>query len=144
MRKGTLISGLLLLALGGYVIVQAMRFPSPPDNTPGPGVFPIMVAVALVGLVLLMLLENRTNTDNKPVIDIKSRDFHRVIYVALALGAYVALLEVVGFLIATPLALLATMLIVNRQGIVTKVIVSGLTTAALYGLFQSLLKVPLP
>ncbi len=144
MRKANLISGLLLLALGGYVILKAKGFPDLPDDTPGPGVFPIIVAIALIILVVLMLLENRTNPDTKPIIDIKSPDFHRAVYVALALVVYVALVETLGFLIATPVGLLGTMLLVNREGILTKVIATALTTAGLYGVFQVLLKVPLP
>jgi len=144
MRKGNLISGLLLLALGGYVIFKASKFPSPPDNTPGPGVFPIMVALALIGLVLLMLWENRKTTDNQPIIDIKSPDFHRAVYVTLALVAYVALLETLGFLVATPIALFGVMMIVGRQQILMKLVATALATGALYGVFQSLLNVPLP
>lgn len=144
MRRGNLISGLLLLALGGYVIMKAKGFPDFPDGTPGPGDFPVIVAGVMVGLVVIMLIGNLKNTDITPVINFKSADFRRVILVAAAVSAYVALLEVVGFLIATPVALLGTMLLVNREGILPKVIATGLTTAALYGIFQVLLKVPLP
>jgi len=144
MRKGNLFSGLLLLALGGYVIVKAMRFPKPMDNTPGPGLFPILVAIALIVLVLLMLWENRTTTDNKPVVDIKSPDFHRAVFVVLALVAYIILLPLLGFLIATPLGLLGIMLIVNRQAVLMKLLATGLATGALYGVFHTLLQVPLP
>lgn len=144
MRKANLISGLLLLAMGGYVIFKAKGMPDMPDDTPGPGVFPIIVAIALIGLVILMLVENRSNPDTKPIIDIKSPDFHRAIYVTLALVAYVALLETLGFLVATAAGLLGTMLIVNREGILMKVVATAVTTAGLYAVFQSLLKVPLP
>lgn len=144
MRKANLITGLLLLALGGYVVFKAKGFPDLADDTPGPGVFPMIVALALIGLVILMLIENRSTTDTTPIIDIKSKDFHRAIYVTLALVGYVALLETLGFLVATSIGLLGTMLIVNREGILMKVVATAVTTASLYGVFQSLLQVPLP
>lgn len=144
MRRANLISGLVLLALGGYVILRARTFPDLPDGTPGPGDFPVIIAIVMMGLVVLMLIGNLKTTDTKPVFDFRSVDFRRVILVALAICAYVALLEVVGFLIATPLALLGTMLLINRESIPLKLLATGLTTAGLYGLFQVLLKVPLP
>lgn len=144
MRKANLIGGLLLLALGGYVIWKAKGFPDLPDDTPGPGMFPIIVAVAMIVLVGIMLLENLKTKDTRPIINVKSPDFLRAVGVAVVLVAYVALLETLGFLVATPLALLGTMLIVNRERILIKLIATGLTTAGLYGVFQVLLKVPLP
>lgn len=144
MRKATWVAGLVLLALAAYVIISAMGFPSSMDGSPGPGVFPIIVSVALIGLVLLMLLENRSNTDNKPIVDLKSSDFHRVLLVTGGIVVYVLLLPYLGFLIATPLGLFASMILLGRDKILTKLITAGVTTFLLYGSFHLLLQVPLP
>lgn len=144
MKKATWVAGLVLLALGGYVIVSALNFPPSMDGSPGPGIFPIIVACALILLVLLMLWENRSSTDNKPIVDLKSPDFHRVLYVAGAILLYVLVLPKIGFLIATPIGLFLTTLLLGRDKLLIKAITAGVTTFLLYGSFHLLLQVPLP
>lgn len=145
-RLPNLISGLLLLACGVYVVATGAQFPLFVDTTLGPGFFPILIGTALIGLVLLMMWQDiRSGTARtEPMVAITRNDVVRMTAIGLVVVLYVIALPRLGFLVSTPLALLGMMLILERGSVLTKVIATGLATALFYAVFYSLLRVPLP
>lgn len=100
------ITGLILLAVSLFLLVKSFQLPSLPIVPVGPGFYPAIVlslmAAASALLVLQDLLKRRPagagDTGEAP------RRNYRLVVIAFAIvGAYVVLLPVVGFRVATVL-----------------------------------------
>jgi hypothetical protein len=143
MRRIDIISAIVLLILSGYVIVTAMGFPLE-TRTLGPDFFPKLVGGCLAAFSLVILLRAFLRGGDEEAPSAPSRN---LIIIMTLLGAYIFLLPMVGFLVATPAYLAATGLLLAGNLAVwwKKVCVSAtVTTGALYYLFGTMLNVPLP
>jgi hypothetical protein len=127
-----------LALLGAFTLVQASQLKMTTlGGGPGPGVFPLALGTLLVAIGAWLApasLRERTEFGNLP----------RVAALAGVLVAYAALLDGLGFVITTALAM-ATMLIAfttRRRWLWAAVGVAGSVGA--YALFSSVLRVQLP
>lgn len=146
MKTGTWIAGLLLLLLASGIWILSASFP-PSDigNTPGPALFPRLVAVMLVVLTVLMWLESVRRDDDSKLFNWANPGMVRNGQLLVLSIAYCGLLGYVGFLVLTPICLLIMMLLMQRRGMLGWMIFSSLAaTAAIYLVFQVFLDVPLP
>lgn len=146
-RRGRMIAGLvgLLLSLGygqqAWTTIEMGKI-----SQPGAGVFPLIVAVfAVVSSLALLFEEMRSLGSEEDLLDIPSGvDLHRLLSVLASLIGYVVMAHLVGHLIASVLLCLALVHLIKpaswkRTGVV------GLAISLLaYGLFVSMLGVPLP
>lgn len=106
MWRANIITGLLLLFASFYLIVDAGRMTYFIDGVPGPGFWPIWVAILICGLALLLLygaVRDRSNVILKPVFN---KEFWRnsaiVIggsAVAMLLVQFIGMLAGIGILI---------------------------------------------
>jgi putative tricarboxylic transport membrane protein len=131
---------LLLAAIAAY---EAAKLPLGTTGNPGPGFLPWWAAVALGFLALLRLGQTRLA---RPAPDGEGQD-RRVATVAglvVALVAYVALVEVLGYPLSTfLLVLVALRLMEPRRWAVTLGIAAAAAIAS-FVVFAVWLKVPLP
>ena len=105
--------------------------------------FPRAVAVAIVVLTTLMLIENRSVTD-EAVFDWSQFNYFRTAKMFLITCIYLALLPYIGFLITTTVCLIIMMCVLEKGDLKLKIFSSVLTTACIYFVFQVMLDVPLP
>ena len=145
------IAGLILLAISLVLLVQSFQLPSLPIVPVGPGFYPAIVlsfmAAASALLVLQDLMKRRApvaaGTSDAP------RRNYRLVVIAFAIvGAYVALLPLMGFRVATALFVAALQAALDRpqttrQWIVLVAIALG-TAAVSYFVFERYLLVLLP
>lgn len=68
----------------------------------------------------------------------------RFLLLAAVVLLYIGLLELLGYLIATPLCIAAAMLIFGERRWLRIVLVAALSTVVLYALFRMVFRVPLP
>ena len=145
------ITGLILLAISLVLLVQSFQLPSLPIVPVGPGFYPAIVlsfmAAASALLVLQDLLKRRV-----PAVagasDAPRRNYRLVVIAFAIVGAYVALLPLLGFRVATVLFVGALQAALGRpqtarQWIVLAAIALG-TAAVSYFVFERYLLVLLP
>ena len=142
MKKMNFSVAIFFIALSCYVLYSAQSFPGQIDNVPGPGYFPTILSCVLIALSLILILTSREASDTP--LGIFSRA-NSIVFVAAGVTlAYLGGLLVFGFLIATPLYLMAILRYFKMTKWRSLVMTSGITTAASYAIFTTVLEVQLP
>jgi putative tricarboxylic transport membrane protein len=145
MDKRDMVSGSVLLFISIFVLVASLRLDLGPYQSPGPGFIPFWSSV-LLGLFTCLLLGGRLMKKAVPVgLGSLWQDRNRgmTIIVAAVLVVYCLALPKLGYLLAT----FGLMLVLFRLGKMKFWVVipcSLLTVLFTYGLFDWLLKMPLP
>jgi len=145
------IAGLVLLAISLVLLVQSFQLPSLPIVPVGPGFYPAIVlsfmAAASALLVVQDVLKHRVPA--AAVVSDAPRRNYRLVVIAFAIvGAYVALLPLLGFRLATVLFVGTLQAALDRpksarQWVVLAAIALG-TAAVSYVIFERYLMVLLP
>lgn len=144
-KAGDIAAALLLLVFAVSMFVLTLGFPPPGQpNDPGTVALPRIVAVGLTVLAVLLLIRAR---GGEPLP--RGRAALRVAGIMVLAVAYAAVLEPIGFILASTLFLLGAMLLagarhVGARQILYLVVVSPGLSLALFYLFYRLLQVSLP
>ena len=145
------IAGLILLAISLVLLVKSFQLPSLPIVPVGPGFYPAIVlsfmAVASALLVLQDLMKRRP-TAVAGAGDAPPRNYRLVVVAFAIVGAYVVLLPLVGFRVATVLFVGGLQAALGRprtarQWVVLAAIALG-TAVVSYFIFERYLLVLLP
>lgn len=142
MVKISRILSICMILLGVYVIITASQFPPGTSGVLGPGFFPVFLGILLVALSFLLLLQTRKKSDSTSFILTESTK--RVIISSAIILAYLVGINILGFLIATPIFLFSIMWYFTVRKKATLIIVSLAATGILYFVFLKLLSVSLP
>jgi putative tricarboxylic transport membrane protein len=101
LNRGEIISGVVLAALGVYIVTEAARWEYLGPDGPGPGFFPIWYGIAMVVLAVALVVQNFMTkaavADGKPV---NWREVRRVFIAWAGFVASVLLLKVLGFILS--------------------------------------------
>jgi len=92
-----LLTGLLFLALGGFVIVYGSRYAMGSAMRMGPGYFPFLTSICLMLLGLVLVVRSRFR-GGKTIGTLALRPLFVVLFATLAFGF---LIERAGFLLAS-------------------------------------------
>ena len=139
-RRGELVAGALLVALGVGVCIRAVGLTVGSAHDPKPGFFPLIGAIVLVALAGLLIAQAFRGAGKLPEASGESLASPAVLVVGLAIHA--ALLEWAGYPVMTAvMALLALRVLGTRW--VPGVVASVLLSLGSYLLFVKL-GVPLP
>lgn len=142
MKKMNIGVSLFFIAVACYVLLAARSFPGEIDHVPGPGYFPTILSGVLILLSLLLIASSRHVSEASLGIFVKQ---NRIVFAAGALTvAYLALLFVFGFLVATPIYLIAILRFFRMTRWRSLLLTAALTTAASYAIFTTVLEVQLP
>lgn len=145
------IAGLILLAISLVLLVQSFQLPSLPIVPVGAGFYPAIVlsfmAAASALLVVQDVMKHRAPAE-AGVSDAPRRNYRLVVIAFAIVGAYVALLPLLGFRVATVLFVGAMQAALGRprtarQWAVLAAIALG-TAAVSYFIFERYLLVLLP
>ncbi|HEV7407737.1 MAG TPA: tripartite tricarboxylate transporter TctB family protein [Bradyrhizobium sp.] len=145
------IAGLVLLAISLVLLVQSFQLPSLPIVPVGPGFYPAIVlsfmAAASALLVVQDVMKQRAPAE-AGVSDAPRRNYRLVVIAFAIVGAYVALLPLLGFRLATVLFVGTLQAVLDRpksarQWVVLAAIALG-TAAVSYIIFERYLLVLLP
>jgi putative tricarboxylic transport membrane protein len=140
------ITYLFLFLLGIGYLIGSLHLPLGSMDMPGPGVFPLIVAVLMMGLSILNLLGSLWRGE-KPGLEIETlpqgKDRRRVLSVIGVLVAFAGLLTVLGYAACSAGLMLASLRILGMQSWIKIIIISTVTTAVSTYLF-SILGVPFP
>lgn len=162
MRRSDCIIGLLLLALAAFYYYSTRDLPPPtPTENLGAAFFPRLLAIFLALLALLLVVGGlvprggAAPQGKRPALaggeglgeDAPTGEeiSHTFLLGTMGLSTlYVILLPLAGYLILTPLFLLAVIRFLGKRSWIQNVATALLLTAALYLLFARVLGVPLP
>lgn len=146
MKKGNIITSVIVMAISIYVIAVCSGYPTAKaygTGVPGPGLWPMSVAaLMLLAAIVLLIKSIRTKPEQDTPIEIWTDGTKRA-YISMAiLIVYVAVLGFVGFLISTTAMLFAFMQWFTKKNPVINMIIAVICTAVIYSVFRFLLNVP--
>ena len=140
------VTALLALALAIYIAIEgkAMGLGHPSD--PGSGYIQFWTGLIMCGLALTQLVHSLLPTADKYTLGsvFAGIRWGKVLYVTALLVVYTALLEYLGFIIATFALLVVLFKTVEPQGWVVSVVGSAITTFVAWGVFVYWLGTQLP
>jgi putative tricarboxylic transport membrane protein len=142
------IFGLLLLALGGFVLFTVQGFPKIPGQPVGPALFPGLIAVGLCVSGLLLVIKGWLQRTRQPWLawDDWVRSPRHIAALAVLLGCivfYIAAAEKLGFL---PVAwiILSALMATLKVPLGRALLIALIATLVIHFAFYKLLRVPLP
>jgi putative tricarboxylic transport membrane protein len=146
MKKVNVILAALLIGLGIFYAYLAANLPDRNlPNTLGSDFMPWVLAGCLLLLSLLLLIKTVFgSTPEQFDFSISPKEGFGVIFLTVCVFAYVKLMILIGFVLATPVFLALLMLITGSRKWKEIIMVSIFATFSIYLLFQKLFLVILP
>jgi len=146
---------LAIVISGAVVLSTALRLPLSTRIAAfgGPGTFPVAYLIMIITcsaiLVITELVKSfSTSPESKPSakLEVKEivQDATRILLLLIAVAIYILTLRAVGFMISTPLLLLASLWLFGYRHIIISPILAIGFTILLHLLFQTFLRVLLP
>ena len=146
MKKVNVILAALLIALGIFYAYLAANLPDRNlPNTLGSDFMPWVLVGCLLFLSLLLLIKTVFGGSPEQFdFSISPKEGFGVIFLTVCVFAYVKLMILIGFVLATPIFLALLMLITGSRKWKEIVMVSIFATFSIYLLFQKIFQVILP
>ncbi len=145
MKKGLIITCVLLIVLSVYGLIESSRLERTMQMGIGIAFLPLTMSLAIGGLSIALLvgiLRGRVEITDKPIFQPDGRS--RIVVVFLLLVGYVFLIEVLGYVPSTFLYFAGTIIFLRRERIFGALLMSVGLTFFLYAIFRLWLKSPLP
>ena len=146
MRRIFQVASLALFGLGLFLVFQGRSIGLAGHFGPGPGFFAFWIgfALATLSVVWCIRVSLQPAVAMPPGFIPERGGILRVVLVILALVAFAALLELIGFNLAM-LGLLACLMFgFGREHVTLKVVISLAGSFGVHYVFEKLLRVPLP
>ncbi|CAG0988249.1 hypothetical protein BURK1_02127 [Burkholderiales bacterium] len=148
MKFNDAVFGAILVVIALAIVVHVQAFPTIPGQQVGPALFPGLVAAALGICGFLLVLSGLRHRASQPWIAAErwtrsKRHVAAFLAVIAAVAVYIALAEVVGFLIVGPAILFALCVTFGVRAPLAAII-AIVATLAIWFAFYKLLRVPLP
>ncbi|MCU0818544.1 MAG: tripartite tricarboxylate transporter TctB family protein [Beijerinckiaceae bacterium] len=137
---------LVLAALAISIFLVSRNFPTMAGLSVGPGLFPMVLSLALLGASAFLALNSRTSSEPDSTEEALPRDARsllRVLTVLAACGLFAGLGKVLGFLIVGFLAV-ACLMIAFGVKLWRALLISGVTVLLLNLFFVKVMRIPLP
>ena len=142
MKKGNLIFAGIFTLLSVAVITRSCMYPEGQNGIPGPGFFPILVAVVmLLASISLVISSLRMKPDEDRPLVLSSPDNKRAYKAMGIMLAYLIIMPVVGFCVTTFLLLLIQIRWLSPYRFRTCCGISLLVVALIYVVFRLVLNV---
>lgn len=155
-NNGDAISAAVLGGLGGYIVMEAARWDYMAPDGPGPGFFPIWYGVALIALSLVVIGARVIRIARERGHDAdasagragdasrKRSEIYHALAVWVAFSVCIALLKVLGFMIALGLLTAFIVAVIYRRPWKVAIAVAVGTSLGFYLVFPLALSVALP
>lgn len=140
--KGDVVSGAVLAALGVYIVSEAWHWDYSTAEGPGPGFFPLWYGIAMVVLSLMLMVRSGLSATVGKTVDWAG--VGRALIVWAVFAVCVALIKLLGFLIALALLTLFVVAVMYGQSLKVALAVAVGNTAGFYLIFGLALQLDLP
>lgn len=144
-KTGDIVSGAVLAGLGGFIVMEARHWEYVGADGPGPGFFPMWYGVAMIALSLLLVFSSlRRGAAVESARPVNWREVGRALASWAAFSACIALLKVLGFVLAFGLLTLFVVAVMYRRPLGVALAVAIGSAAGFYLVFPLALNVDLP
>jgi putative tricarboxylic transport membrane protein len=143
-RGGVAVTAIAALVFGGLYLLGALQYSRGSLAHPGPGTFPLVIAVVLLLGAAGTALEAFFGRDGEPIAWPRGWAAVRVVSLAAATGAYAVLLPLVGHPLSGGLLTFIALTIMGLRPWWRALVLAIVLTAVSHYLFTVLLGVPLP
>jgi len=150
MRKADFLTGIFLIILSIFFIVEAFKMPVDPAYGiyAFPGITPIFLASILLILSIYLVIRSKVNfieiLRDMSINKMRNKEFQNLILSGILMLIYVFLLKKIPFYILTSLFIFAFSYIFYRKKPIFLLILSGVVTFAIIMLFSKLFLIPMP
>lgn len=152
MKRADQITGVVVLLFSALVIFESLRIPEQAvaagrtNFAPVPGFLPMWAGIILATFSIMLIASAARRPADAAGAGVFARGwaFAAVALLVAGLIAYVLMLELLGYLVATFLLNAFLLGVVMRAGWKLSLIVAPVASASLYGIFQVMLGVGLP
>jgi putative tricarboxylic transport membrane protein len=144
LNRGDIVSGVVLAALGGFIVSEAAHWEYLGPDGPGPGFFPLWYGIAIIALALALMVTTVMQRARERDSEINWQEVKRAMGAWAALAVCVALLKVLGFLLAFGLFVFFLVAVMYRRPLGAALAISVAMAAGFYLLFPVALNVALP
>lgn len=141
MKKSNRIISIIFILLCIYAFIETTRFPNLSAVDYGPSFMPRIAAGLLAGLSIMLFISTFKKQDDEKV---KQDDMLKLLFHICYIIAFALVVSWLGVLITVPIFLFVYILIYGKIKIYKNIFLSLVITAALYGLFVVVLRIPLP
>lgn len=146
MKKGNIITAVLTIILGLYIVITCMGYPRAEaygTGVPGPGLWPGLIAAMMVLAAICLLVKSlRMKPEEDTTLELLTDGTKRVYVTMAILVVYVALLGVVGFIPCTIVMLYVFINWFAKKKPVITLLISVISTLVVYCVFKYVLNVP--
>lgn len=147
MKKGNIVAGLLCLALGIYVVITCLGYPTAAaygTGAPGPGLWPGLIGAGLIIASLWILITTfRAPEGSLGDIEVWGTGSKRVYITMVILAVYVFLLPTTGFIPVTIVLLFILIQWFAKYKWYKTLGISVVITIVIYAVFKFALNVPI-
>ena len=143
-NNGDIVSGAVLTGLGIFIVLEARRWDYLAPDGPGPGFFPMWYGVAMIALSVLVVIGALRERAGKPGERVDWAGVVRALVAWAALTASIALLKVLGFLLAFGLLTFFIVSVMYRRSLVYGLAAGAVSALGFYLVFPYALSVALP
>lgn len=144
MKKANFVVSGIFAAFALAIIIIAKGYPPSNHGVPGPGMFPIIIAVLiLVSALVLFIKTLKMPVTSDTEIDLKSRSILNVYISMGGLILYTALLPTIGFVTSTSVMLSLYIKWFSHRPWWKTILIAVLFTLGIYLLFGTVLNVPM-
>lgn len=144
LKSADLWSGLVLAALGVFIIVEARQWEYLGPDGPGPGFFPLWYGIAMVALSAVLVMASVLRKASRADTVINWHETGRAAATWLALVATVAALKLLGFVISFALLTFFIVAVMYRRPLTVAASIAVACSAGFYLVFSFALSVSLP
>jgi putative tricarboxylic transport membrane protein len=152
MMRREMIDALFFLFLGLFYFFSGLQYSMGRATAPGLGLFPRLVAIALLLCAFAMSVESFLHSrkgKDEEIKRVKLQPWHRLLrspgfLVVIGVAGYLLLLQVVGYLVMTTVLIVYLGAIMGGGSWVSRVILAIASSALTYWLFRTVMQVPLP
>ena len=141
-RNGDRLSGAVVLILGLYLVYEALKLEFGAITRPGPGFYPTVLAILLVGVSGSIFVRSLWSKDAVLSVSFGTHTGHIGITIA-AIVLYAAVLEGIGFLLSTFVLVLLLLVGIGKVVWPRSLLVAAGGTVTFYLVFTKL-GIPLP
>lgn len=134
----------VLIVIAGYVVISARGLGVWLPQGPGPGFFPLVLAVALIVLSIAWFVQTRRAAGGEPGEDAGAYPWKRPAVTLASLVVLASVLNFSGFQAGMLLFLLFQLRVMGRCRWLTSVVIAAAGSVGAFHLFNDFLLVPLP
>lgn len=144
MRRADRIFDLLMVLICGFYLVSSLRLNLGTMKDTGPGFIPVVLGIGGLLVAVLILRGSLKNTAGKKNEEISNEGKWRYFICVLACIMFIPLFEQLGPLVSVFALVLALTKVWGASGWLKPVLLSALSSGAVYVLFSIMLEVPFP